>query len=186
LLSVDSILKSLLLQALDSGTFAIASKDLSKLEGLSSCFIVDQVGSSDSVLVGLRSDPRARTVAIVDRTADIDVAAKALVRSRFNFQGTSPYSPDLVIVNEFYKAKFFDACTREATSFFARRVSGGTLNSNAIATTRKDVKEAENQRQLSVFGSPDFMLLDISNKLDNGIADSMNIADTKQVFRNTR
>src|SRR5690348_4027454 len=110
LLSIDSILKSLLLQALDIDTFSIPTKVPGNLEHLQPSFVVDQTSSSDLSSSGLRSSKK-RTTFIVDRTADIDAAAEAVVRSRFSFQGTSPYSPDLVIVNEFHKAQFLEACT---------------------------------------------------------------------------
>lgn len=52
------------------------------------------------------------TVAVVDRTADIDSAAKTLVRSRISFGGSSPYAPDLVLVNEFVKEQLLKSVAR--------------------------------------------------------------------------
>ncbi|CAH0054432.1 unnamed protein product [Clonostachys solani] len=53
------------------------------------------------------------TVAIVDRTADLSLAAQALCAARFSFKGKSPYAPDVVIVNEWVLEPFIRACIRE-------------------------------------------------------------------------
>lgn len=57
----------------------------------------------------LVSATRFLTVAVVDRTSDIDRAARALVHARFAFKGRSPYAPDLVLVNEFVRKDFMQA-----------------------------------------------------------------------------
>ncbi|KIW88815.1 uncharacterized protein Z519_10299 [Cladophialophora bantiana CBS 173.52] len=65
----------------------------------------------------LISPVQSRVVAVVDRTADTGQAAKALVTARFAFGGSSPYAPDLVLVNEFVKTKFVEAVEREAAHY---------------------------------------------------------------------
>ncbi|KAF4766679.1 hypothetical protein HAV15_010240 [Penicillium sp. str.  len=50
-----------------------------------------------------------KVVAVVDRTANINHAAEALVAARFSFGGRSPYAPDLVLVNEYIKEPFLMA-----------------------------------------------------------------------------
>jgi hypothetical protein len=140
-------------------TFTISPKSLDNFEHLDSCFVVDQISRLDFSSPGLNSNTKKRTIAIVDRTANIHEAAEAVVRSRFSFQGTSPYSPDLVIVNEFHKAKFLEACTRKATTYFTIKGSGKKVVGNPVSKSRKDVKEAESKGQLSIFGSSEFMLV---------------------------
>jgi acyl-CoA reductase-like NAD-dependent aldehyde dehydrogenase len=108
-LKLDEVLKEVLPAALDSETFCITGTRL-KDSDLASCTLVDQRGTSASAAQKLSSS-EARTVAIVDRSADIDAAARAIVTARFSFQGMSSYAPDLVIVNEFVKKDFFQACT---------------------------------------------------------------------------
>jgi hypothetical protein len=49
----------------------------------------------------------------VDRTADVKLAARELVAARFAFGGSSPYAPDLVLVNEFVKQEFLQAVGEE-------------------------------------------------------------------------
>jgi acyl-CoA reductase-like NAD-dependent aldehyde dehydrogenase len=100
----------------------------------------------------------------VDRTADIDHAAKAIVTARFKFQGASPYSPDLVIVNEFVKDEFFATCSKYASQMF---VSGGKAKrsrSNAEAETRKSFEDAVTKGQLSTFGFADCILADVTDR----------------------
>jgi hypothetical protein len=63
------------------------------------------------------SDPEARVVAVVERDADLDAAAQALVRTRFALRGRSPYAPDLVLVNEWVKRDFLEAVIRHAVRF---------------------------------------------------------------------
>lgn len=64
-----------------------------------------------------------RVVAIVDRTANLQEAAKALVTARFSFGGKSPYAPDIVLVNEFVKKNFLDAVVQHSIGFLTGRDS---------------------------------------------------------------
>lgn len=58
-----------------------------------------------------------RTVAVVDRTADIAAAAADIVHARFSHSGESPYAPDLVLVNEFVIKEFLDASVHSSISY---------------------------------------------------------------------
>ena len=58
------------------------------------------------------SDPQTKVVAIVERDADIEVAARTLVAARTGLSGKSPYAPDLVLVNEWVKKAFLEAASR--------------------------------------------------------------------------
>lgn len=49
-------------------------------------------------------------IAVVDRTANIAIAARAIVASKRRFRGTSPYGVDLVVVNEWIKDDFLQKC----------------------------------------------------------------------------
>jgi acyl-CoA reductase-like NAD-dependent aldehyde dehydrogenase len=53
----------------------------------------------------------------VDRTANFDETAKALVNARFSYAGKSPYAPDIIFVNEFSKKDFLQALLRHSVSF---------------------------------------------------------------------
>jgi acyl-CoA reductase-like NAD-dependent aldehyde dehydrogenase len=90
------------------------------------------------------SSPSLPTVAIVDRSADLDQAAQALVRARFSFGGRSPYSPDIVLVNEFTKRDFLTALVR-ATIAVGDAIEGRRLGQEKL-TSRGDGVDAIIQR----------------------------------------
>ena len=164
-MQVDSVLRSLLLKALDLNTFAIF-KTITDKSILGSAILVDQTsdGPATTLTNQLFSSSRARTVAVVDRTANIEEAAKAIAKARFSFGGTSPYAPDLVLVNEYAKKEFFEACSKYATLSFAKESTIKKTSGNQNEDTRKAVQEAEDRRQISSFGSNDFKLVDILDK----------------------
>lgn len=75
----------------------------------------DQPNGADVASTGVNlisSVPSLPTVAVVDRSANLDSAAQALVRAAFSFGGRSPYSPDIVLVNEFTKKDLLTALVR--------------------------------------------------------------------------
>lgn len=158
-------MKEILPKALDSETFGISSKRLQN-QDLVDCTLVDQTSTASCSRTNeLLSPTEARTIAIVDRTTDIDKAARDIVTARFGFQGMSPYAPDIVIVNEFVKPQFFAACTRYASQAFAAQGSVTRPASNSSEKILKAIREAEEKRQLSCFGSSSFMIVDIAERL---------------------
>ncbi|KAI1503560.1 Aldehyde/histidinol dehydrogenase [Biscogniauxia marginata] len=165
LLQTDSALQEILSSALDMNTFCL-SKAITDTSILDTAVLVDQTSdaSRTSQTTQLLSSSTTRTVAIVDRTADIQAAAKAIATARFTFGGTSPYAPDLVLVNEFVKKEFFEACSKYATLAFAKDSNVKKVSGNQNESSRKAVKEAEDRRQVVSFGSNDFKLVDILDK----------------------
>ena len=131
---------------------------------LEAAVLVDQTGATEPLSRRILSSSGGRAIAVVDRTADIEFAAKSITTARFSFGGTSPYAPDLVLVNEFVKQEFFEACSRYATLSFARENVIKRVSLNQSEETRRLVREAETKRQVSSFGSEDFKLIDISEK----------------------
>ncbi|CAK7207216.1 hypothetical protein SEUCBS139899_010025 [Sporothrix eucalyptigena] len=75
--------------------------------------------SSPSPANHIVSNADARVVAIVERDADVQAAATALVRARFSLGGHSPYAPDVVLVSEWCKKEFLFAATQAAARFMA-------------------------------------------------------------------
>ncbi|KAK3327993.1 Aldehyde/histidinol dehydrogenase [Cercophora scortea] len=171
---VDSVLRSSLTKAMDINTFYSNTENMiSDKSFLDAALLVDQTGSvsppstASPIQQQLVSSTTARVVAVVDRTADIEAAAQAITRARFIFGGTSPYAPDLVLVNEFVKARFFEACSRHATMAFAsERESAATKKvvGDQSEATRRAVVEAETKSQVTSFGSSEFKLVDILDK----------------------
>ncbi|KAL2280386.1 hypothetical protein FJTKL_12621 [Diaporthe vaccinii] len=162
---VDSVLRQALTEALDVNTF-YASKTTTDQSVLDDAVLVDQTsnGPSSTLTSQLLSSSQTRCVAIVDRSANIDDAARAITAARFSFGGTSPYAPDLVLVNEFVKKDFFEACSRYATSSFAKDSSVKRAGGDRSGDVQKAIKDAEDRKQVSSFGSNDFKLVDIVDK----------------------
>ncbi|KAI0471638.1 Aldehyde/histidinol dehydrogenase [Xylariaceae sp. FL0804] len=170
LLQVDSALRDILPAALDPNTFCLSSQTVTDASVLDAAVLVDQTTTTtnqrgrSSLTTQLLSASTARCVAIVDRSADVAAAARALAAARFSFGGASPYAPDLVLVNEYVKKDFFEACSRHASLAFAGGGGNVAARSNLSDETRRAVKEAEDRRQVSSFGSSDFKLVDIQDK----------------------
>lgn len=76
----------------------------------------------------------------------------------------SPYAPDLVLVNEYVKKDFFEACSRYATLSFARETSVKRVDGNRTEASRRAIREAEEKRVATSFGSSDFKLVDIKDR----------------------
>lgn len=103
------------LTTLDPDAFIIVAETV-KVSCLSSNYlIVDQIPSGPTVESSLVSNMQALSVAIVDRTADVEQAATAICAARFCFQGGSPYAPDVVLVNEWVREDFVSACLKLAS-----------------------------------------------------------------------
>jgi len=134
---VASLLRRILPTTLDRDTFAVVD---SKPEStfISKCTVVDECGNSgkNPRLNSLLSPSDAHVVAIVDRTADINSAARAIVDARVSFGGRSAYAPDLILVNEFKIKEFTAAVVGRLTKYLANSVPGyvdGHANSDSTA-----------------------------------------------------
>lgn len=64
---------------------------------------MDQTGELATTIDNrvLRSQPQSWAVVIVDRTADLEQAAKEIFLSRTFFSGKGHYAPSCILVNEF-------------------------------------------------------------------------------------
>lgn len=96
---------------LDWETYLLAEKPIVDDEFLAAALIVDQASNQNVFYPGI-SQTGLRAIAAVDRTADVDEAAKQIVDAHFAFSGQSPHSPDLIIVDEWVKDQFLNACNR--------------------------------------------------------------------------
>lgn len=117
--SLPNILRNALKSALDSDTFDIAQQPVQDASLLNRCLQIIQDGSVDGhpAQNQLVSKAGSITAAIVDRTANLDEAAKALINARFAFNGKSPYAPDVIFVNEFTKKDLLQALLKHSVSF---------------------------------------------------------------------
>ncbi|KAE8346124.1 hypothetical protein BDV24DRAFT_158921 [Aspergillus arachidicola] len=115
-LQLPELLRRVLSNALDRDTFTFTEErpDATVLQDM---FVVCQDQSNSTELgsqLALVSPNGLRTVAVVDRTAQVEVAAQELGLARFLFRGQSPYAPDLVLVNEFCVEQFLEALLKYA------------------------------------------------------------------------
>ncbi|ETS85193.1 hypothetical protein PFICI_03218 [Pestalotiopsis fici W106-1] len=139
---LDSFLRSELTTSLDPDGFAIVSKAVTVSRLSSDYVVVDQTLSDTTKESSLVSDSKALTVAIVDRTADVEQAASAICTARFRFKGRSPYAPDVIMVNEWVRDDFVSACLKLSSSHAASTVSakksGSALNGRTSHYPRDD------------------------------------------------
>lgn len=167
MLQTDAVLRPALTGALDVNTFSV-SGTIPDLAALGPAVLVDQTTSAGAAAASpttqLLSASTGRAVAVVDRTADVEAAARAIAKARFSFGGTSPYAPDLVLVHEFVKQDFFEACSKHATLAFAREPAARKAGGNRGEATRKAVQAAEDAGQVTSFGSADFKLVEILDR----------------------
>jgi aldehyde dehydrogenase (NAD+) len=98
---------------------------------------VNQEDSEDDTQhLNMLTSSRGSVVGIVDRTANLEEAAEALLTARFGFGGKSPYVPDIVLVNEFIKKDFLNALVRKSIDFMTERSSNGVLDDKNPAVRR--------------------------------------------------
>jgi acyl-CoA reductase-like NAD-dependent aldehyde dehydrogenase len=64
----------------------------------------------------LLSSPQTPTILVLDRTGDPELAAKSIIAARTSSESTSPYSPALVLVNEYIKDAFISCCLKTASN----------------------------------------------------------------------
>ncbi len=128
--SLTSTLRRVLCSSLDADTFAI-SDSRPATDFLQQCTLVLQSQPDDQPKArrACLSPSSLRALAVVDRTADVDKAAQAVVRARFSRRGTSPYAPDVVLVNEFVLDEFL-ACLLQHMSPYLAHGNGSSGNSS--------------------------------------------------------
>ncbi|KAK6071027.1 putative aldehyde dehydrogenase [Seiridium cupressi] len=161
---IDAALRQILPVALDFNTFCISeiTKDSYIPE---TAVLVDQATetSPESLRNQILPSSTMRTIAIVDRGADVQLAAKSVLNARFSFGGTSPYAPDLVLVNEFVKQEFIEACSAHATPAYTK-VSSLKANRDHSRKTLQALNDAKDKNQVSIFGSDGFKLIDVHTR----------------------
>jgi hypothetical protein len=116
-MALPPLLRQILSDALDADTFAVAEERPSSsfLEGV---LVVAQT-DIPSLPQSLQSPVNAKTVAVVDRTADLRLAAESLVTARFAIGGRSTYAPDIVLVQEFALKAFVEALIHHSSKYLA-------------------------------------------------------------------
>ncbi|KAL5115930.1 hypothetical protein ACEQ8H_006152 [Pleosporales sp. CAS-2024a] len=132
--ALPSLLRKLLPEAMEPDTFSMLASTPSS-QSLSDCFQVFQEPQAFTPTYSQLVSPAGRVIAVVDRTADPASAAKQLVFARFAYGGTSPYAPDLVLVNEYIKQDFIQHALEQSTRFLSRPDDLGSKPTSRIAHT---------------------------------------------------
>ncbi|KAJ5302542.1 hypothetical protein N7476_009341 [Penicillium atrosanguineum] len=148
-MALPALLRQILPNALDHDTFAITAHRPDS-SFMNKTLLVAQTGSDASS--GLIS-PAARTVAIVDRTANIVEAAQALVAARFALGGRSAYAPDVVLVNEFAMKPFVEAVIQQASRYLAGENGEARQSSSSRRSGLLDSIQKERTARVLVSGS---------------------------------
>lgn len=126
--SVDSVLLDILPKALDRDTFHITTDKFGEKYRGQLDLLIEQTTSPE------------RTVCLLDRTGNLELSVKTITATRTSPDCTSPYSPDIVLVNEYLKEIFITSCLDYASQL--------NLSSSRAATSeehefQKLVKQAE-------------------------------------------
>jgi hypothetical protein len=139
MLEAPALVLKLISNALDYDIF-LATRDQVTDETLNYRHLtVLQNGSTEAPLAThIVSDPSTRTIAIVERDADLKLAARELVRARFALRGRSPYAPDLVFVNEWVKKSFLAAVVEEAIRLSPQDGSRGQSDRPLVSRRLQD------------------------------------------------
>ncbi|KAL3422098.1 Aldehyde dehydrogenase family 3 member B1 [Phlyctema vagabunda] len=148
---LDELLSSILSALLDQETFFVSTTTL-KIDDIASVnYVVDQTASTAS--------GSSRTVALIDRSADLDQAAKSIVAARLFSNGASPYAPYLVLVNDFVSEAFRQSCFKYAKTLRADQVRGQPKNE-----LPQYIQEAKSEGQIKTHSSvPGFTIIEIKD-----------------------
>ena len=110
----------------------------------------------------LVSNSKAPVLAFVERDADVQAAAKALVSSRFGLGGKSPYAPDVVYVNEWVKKDLLRSLVQQSTDFMANPASS---RRSAKAAKSELAKQAEKDSSVNIIASGSGgLILDVEDR----------------------
>lgn len=149
------------LKSLDRDAYNFSAQKITTESFLAKCMIVDefQVSKGPSTYHTVVETPKL-SIAIVDRTANVEEAAKAITTARTAFRGRSPQAPDIVLVNEFVKQDFVQASVRCMTKTTA------TLASKPSARSCEDfLKPNYTAEQYDmIFASNKVQLIEIQRK----------------------
>ena len=142
----SSILRRCFAEALDRQAFRVVNSRPTD-EILCHCYIIDQVGSTSSTHVTrtLLSEPAAWTAVMVDRTANLEFAAKEIIAAKSFGASQSPYAPNCILVNEFVEAEFTRLLLKHLPGTASSHTNGSayTSNHNGGITQSKAIEHAK-------------------------------------------
>lgn len=121
----------------DDASCIVASTRIEDPVFLAKCLLVDQTTVVLKNPDSLQHRPHQLAVAVVDRKADIARAAQAVLASKCWFGGTSPYSVDVVLVNEWVKKDFVACCSEILKTESSALCMSSDSNSGKFETLNK-------------------------------------------------
>ena len=145
LTQTSAVLRTLLTDALNTDTFAIA-RTRPPPEFTRKCMLVNQTAEKiqpSEWLQVLSAPSTSGSVAIVDRTANVDEAAQAVACANFSFSGKSAYAPRIVLVNEFVVEKFLSGLISRMPRGLTEKKLDSQANGHVgqVKGDRRNVKE---------------------------------------------
>lgn len=148
---------------MDPDTFFVSS---TSIEVTQVDLLVDQASeSSEPGTKTLSSSVQNRSIAVVDRTADLKTAARAITKARMPPTSSSCYSPDLVLVNEFAVAAFVMACLEfalEDSQWASPASSKDAIDSDFKAQLR--IAESEGKAKLYHTESKNITIVELNDR----------------------
>lgn len=160
---MPTLLRKLLAEALESDTFVVISSSPSS-SSLAACVEIYQETEINQPAYSQLVSSQGKVVAIVDRTADLALAAEQLVTARFAFSGTSPYAPDIVLVNEFIKKDFLEHVLKHSI----RSLAGSNGVANGSTTAREPKKNSRIAESFQALSTSKSWRLNVITQGDNG------------------
>lgn len=142
LLETPKLVLELIAAALDKDIFTVVHEAVSSDDIGHRHLRVVQNGAAVGSPGTITSDPSARTVAVIERDADIQAAADALIAARFSLGGRSPYAPDLVLVNEWVKRDLIIALSASSARYMADSITG-PVGSSSSSSAKKNKKSKQ-------------------------------------------
>jgi len=153
MLETPALVLRLINDALDSDIFLVTRDQITQDTIGHRHLTVLQNGSTEPALATqIVSEPSTRTIAVVERDADLKLAARELTKARFALRGHSLYAPDVVYVNEWVKKNFLAALAEEAIRISPQQ--GGDSGQTSRPTVSRQLQDRIAQdRHVSIVSS---------------------------------
>lgn len=146
--------------SLDHEAYCVIESLVTDSAASENCLVIDQESTGNNRSHCLLSSPYEKVVAVVDRSADVNIAAREIVRALRAFKGKSPYAPDLVLVNEFLKEAFLHAVAAATAQLSATR--GKSIPSSQAVPLR--LTKAEDAGECSCKDLPVLVIADFHDR----------------------
>lgn len=146
---ISGITRRCIAEALDKTAFVVVNARPSA-DILARCLVIDQVDSVPPHIGQrtLKSEPAAWSVAVVDRTANLELAAKEILASRTFFSGQGSYAPKCVLVNEFVETEFLALLRKHSPAVEISRTANGTVKVGGVNHTSQKSPSKANKTDL--------------------------------------